>query len=84
MEAEADAGVSAAPRHEPEAHPHEFKISLDKVLIRPRCSRLSLFPQETAFTYVYFVLQVPICTKKKKIQKSILRKKEVDKKKQSK
>lgn len=71
MEAEADAGVSAAPRHEPEAHPHEFKISLDKVLIRPRCSRLSLFPQETAFTYVYFVLQVPICTKKKKKSKKV-------------
>lgn len=83
MEAEADAGVSAAPRHEPEAHLHEFKISLDKVLIRPSCSRLSLFPQETAFTYVYFVLQVPICTKKK-IQKSVLRHKEADKKKQSK
>lgn len=82
MGTEADARVST-PRREPEAHQLEFKICLDKVLIRPRCPRLSLFPQETAFTYVYFVLQVPICIKKKN-SKTILRQKEADKKRQSK
>lgn len=50
VEAEANVGVPAAPRCEPEAHQPEFKICLDKVLIRPHCPRLSLFPQETAFT----------------------------------